>query len=151
MHISPHFTLSELTRSQTAMRRGLDNQPSPAALLALHDLARHILDPIRLHFGPFSPSSCYRSAALNRAIGSTARSQHVMGEAADIKIAAISNRALLDFIAAELPFDQLILEFLKADDPHHGWLHVSYRREQQRGEILTAQRSKGRVHYAALM
>lgn len=150
MNISRHFTLAELTRSQTALRRGIDNQPTPAALLALHGLAAHILQPLRAQFGPYSPTSCFRSPMLNAAIGSGPRSQHVLGEAADVKVAAISNLTLVDWIATNLPFDQLILEFATPNDPHSGWVHVSYSRSQQRGAVLRADRHKGVTRYAPL-
>ena len=150
MNISRHFTLAELTRSQTALRRGINNQPTPAALLALHDLAVHILQPLRARFGPYSPTSCFRSPMLNAAIGSGPNSQHVLGEAADVKIATISNLTLVEWIATNLPFDQLILEFTTHDDPHSGWVHVSYSRSQQRGAVLRADRHQGVTRYAPL-
>lgn len=150
MQISPHFSLAELTHSQTALRRNIANQPQPSQLLALHDLAKHVLEPMRARFGPFSPSSCYRSAALNRAIGGAPRSQHMLGEAADVKIPTISNLDLADWVIAHLAFDQLIVEFYHPDDPHQGWLHISYRRDTCRREVLSAQRVDGRLTYAAL-
>lgn len=150
MQVSPHFTLAELTRSQTALRRGIANQPDPSHLLALHALATHVLEPIRAYFGPFTPTSCYRSAALNRTIGGARRSQHMLGEAADIKLPSVSNRELADWVTAHLEFDQLILEFYRPDAPHHGWVHVSYRTGQCRGEILSGRLVDGEITYAAL-
>lgn len=150
MQVSPHFTLAELTRSQTALRRGIANQPDPAHLLALHGLAIHILEPMRAVFGPFSPSSCYRSAALNRAIGGAPRSQHMLGQAADIKLPTISNMQLAAWAHTHLPFDQMIVEFHDPADPHHGWLHISYREASRRGAVLTAQRCNGRMVYQPL-
>lgn len=148
MQVSPHFSLEELTRSQTALRRGIDNQPTPAQLLALNDLARDVLEPIRAQFGPFTPNSCFRSAALNRSIGGSRRSQHMKGEAADIKLPGITNLDLASWIVAELSFDQLIVEFHDPDVPHAGWVHVSYTREARRRDMLTAQRIDGKIVYA---
>lgn len=148
MHVSPHFTLQELTASQTALRRGIDNTPTPAQLLALCDLAWHILEPIRARFGPFSPNSCFRSAALNAAIGGAPNSQHMKGEAADIKLPGLSNHDLAEWIAAHVDFDQLILEFHDPDNAHAGWVHVSYARENRRGEMLQAQRRNAQPVYA---
>ena len=150
MQVSPHFTLVELTRSQTALRRCIANQPNPSHLLALCALAKHVLEPIRAYFGPFSPTSCYRSAVLNRAIGGARHSQHMLGEAADIKLPSVSNRELADWVAAHLDFDQLILEFYRPDDPYHGWVHVSFRQEHCRGEILSGRLIDGEITYAAL-
>lgn len=147
MQISSHFSLEELTRSQTALRLGIDNQPSPAQLLALADLSINILEPVRRHFGPFTPNSCFRSAALNRAIGGAPRSQHMKGEAADIKLPGITNVALGKWIVAELFFDQLIIEFHDPDAPHAGWVHISYARDACRRDILKTLRSGNKLIY----
>lgn len=128
MRLSKHFSLSELTRSQVAARRGIDNKPDDLALSNLVALARSILEPVRVHFGvPFSPSSGYRCPKLNRAVGSKSTSQHVLGEAADFEIPTVANRDLADWIKENLVFDQLILEFHNPDVADSGWVHCSYR------------------------
>ncbi len=137
MRLSKHFPLSELTKSQTAKRLGITNDPDNRVLGNLKALARHILEPVRLHYGiPFTPSSGYRCPKLNHAIGSSSTSQHVTGEAADFEIPTIANRDLADWIKDNLTFDQLILEFHNPDVADSGWVHCSYRAENNRGECL---------------
>lgn len=139
MRLSEHFTLAEMTRSQTATRRGISNQPDTEQQKRLEDLCIAILEPVRAHFGrPVRISSGFRSAALNRAIGGSQRSQHSKGEAADFEISGVDNRRVAKWIEANLPFDQLILEGAKRSDPNAGWIHVSFRREGARKSVLTA-------------
>lgn len=139
MNISPHFTLAEAIKSQTALRKGIDNKPDDAALTALKLVAEHILEPCRNHFArPFSPSSWYRGPELNRAIGSSDRSQHVKGQAVDFEIPGISNIELARHIADNLDFDQLILEFWVDGNPTAGWVHCSYvGPDRNRRDVLT--------------
>lgn len=126
MHLSPHFTLHELTRSQVALRRGLDNRPGPAEVENLRRLAGEILEPLRAEFAlPFAPSSGYRSPALNAAVGSRPSSQHILGQAVDFELPGISNLRVAQWIRRALTFDQLILEFHEIDDPSSGWVHCS--------------------------
>lgn len=137
MNLSPHFTLAELTRSQLAVRRGIDNTPPAPAIERLRLLCLHVLEPVRDRFGPFSPSSGYRSPSLNRLLGSKDNSQHCKGEAADFEIPGIANIEVARWIAAALDFDQLILEFYSETDPAAGWVHCSYKAVGNRKEILT--------------
>jgi len=137
MRLSRHFTLSELTKSQTAKRLGINNKPDSRALANLMALVCHILEPVRVHFGiPFTPSSGYRCLKLNRAIGSKSTSQHVKGEAVDFEIPTIANRDLADWIKENLTFDQLILELHNPDVADSGWVHCSYREGNNRCEYL---------------
>ena len=137
MRLSKHFTLLELTKSQTAERLGINNSPDNHALACLKALARHILEPARVHFGiPFTPSSGYRCPKLNRAVKSKPTSQHVRGEAADFEIPTIANRDLADWIKENLTFDQLILEFHNPDVANSGWVHCSYREGNNRNQCL---------------
>lgn len=147
--LSPNFRLSELTKSQTAIRRGIDNTPDDVAVAALIHLAENILQPVRDRYGvPFTPSSGYRCAELNAAIGGAADSQHTRGEAADFEVPSVSNLALARYIAENLDFDQLILEFHAPGDPHAGWVHCSYRNpDANRREVLTYD---GRVYTRGL-
>lgn len=140
MQLSKHFHLREFTRSQTAARRGIDNQPGPAAIAALTGLCAAVLEPVRRQFErPVVVNSGYRSALLNRAIGGARTSQHVLGEAADIEIPGLANAELAQWIAAQLDFDQLILEAHQPGDPASGWVHVSLAKGRaQRRQILTA-------------
>lgn len=118
------FTKAELTRSDTARIRGIDNTPTPEASAALDALMWNVLDPIRRMWGkPIIVNSGYRCPKLNAAIGGSATSQHMKGEAADITAGdPTKNKELFDMIAqSAIPFDQLI------DEKNYRWIHVSYR------------------------
>ena len=118
-----HFTLTELTRSATARRLGIDNTPSPEAVAALTQLVDNVLDPLREAWGaPLYVTSGYRCPALNRAVGGVPHSRHILGQAADVTTGTIDgNRRLWQLLQSlHLPVDQVINE--------HGfrWLHISY-------------------------
>lgn len=118
------FTKSELTRSDTARILKIDNTPTPEASAALDALMWNALDPIRRMWGkPIIVNSGYRCPKLNAAIGGSATSQHMKGEAADITAGdPTKNKELFDMIAqSAIPFDQLI------DEKNYCWIHVSYR------------------------
>lgn len=137
MKLSEHFTLAEATKSQAAVRLGIDNAPPLDVVAKLEAVAVNILEPCRANFATqFSPSSWYRSPALNYAIGGADISQHVKGEAVDFEIPGVSNERLARWIADNLEFDQLILEFWKPDDPTAGWVHCSYVASGNRRDIL---------------
>jgi len=140
MQISEHLLLSELTRSESAKRRGLSNMPTPAHIENLKVLAANIFEPIRAHFNvPIHISSGYRSDELNRAIKGSKTSQHCKGEAVDIDMdgTGISNYQIFDFINDNLKFDQLIWEFGTKENP--SWVHVSFAANgKQRGQVLRA-------------
>lgn len=140
---SAHFTFAELTRSQTAIRRGIDNTPPVEACGALVLLAERVLEPIReLVGGPLNVSSGYRCPRLNTLIGGAAESQHILGQAADFTSWTSNTNVFEGILASDVPYDQLILEFGDL-----GWVHVSYR-ANPRHEALTAHRDgRGRVVY----
>ena len=138
MRLSGHFSLSELTKSQTATRKGIENTPLPEHIESLTDLCLQILEPTRRHFGkPMVITSGYRSTDLCIAIGSNPNSQHAKGEAADFEMFGEDNKALATFIKNELIYDQLILEYWKEGDPSSGWVHCSYNRNNNRKQSLT--------------
>ena len=139
MRLSPHFTLQEMTKSQTAQRQGISNIPNKAHVASLQALCREVLEPIRDNFKrPITITSGYRSKELCKAIGSSAKSQHAKGEAADFEIRTIPNIDLAKWIRDNLEFDQLILEFYDGIDPNSGWVHVSYRADgKNRKQCLT--------------
>lgn len=140
--LSAHFTLEELTRSETAQKRSIPNTPDAAAAERLRLLAQRVLEPLRQLYGlPLRVNSGYRSPALNAAVGGAKNSQHVRGEAADITAGSPEkNRLLLGLCLAyadgTLPFDQLIAE--KCDErgcPR--WLHISHSQTgKQRGQVI---------------
>ena len=126
--LTPHFSLTEMTKSQTAIRKGIRNNPSPQAVARLHRLCVQVLEPVRVHFGrPVVVNSGYRSVELNRAVGGSATSQHCKGEAADIEVIGVRNGDVAIWIRDNLKFDQLILEAYDRRNPSSGWVHVSLR------------------------
>lgn len=140
-----YFTYEELTRSETAIRRDIDNSPSKAVKARLSALVEHILDPIREHYGkPVIVTSGYRCPELNRAIGGSTTSDHCAGAAADFTVAGVSNYEVCEWIRDNLDFRQLIYEFGES-----GWVHCSYLDLHNGKSILSATRSKGRTVYLA--
>jgi len=138
MRLSPHFTLSELTKSHTAIRLGIDNQPDENQTQNLKRVAENILEPVRVHFAkPFSPSSGFRCLELNTAIGSKPTSQHTKGEAVDFEVPGFPNREVAIWVRDNLEFDQLILEFYNPEEPMSGWVHVSLKETDNRKQALT--------------
>lgn len=124
-----YFSIKELTRSTTARRLGIDNTPPASAVIALHQLVDHVLDPLREAWGgPIRVNSGYRCPQLNKAVGGTPGSQHQRGEAADITVGSRSgNRRLLALIKRlDLPVDQCI------DEKECRWIHVSHRTGRNR-------------------
>ena len=150
MRLSPNFTLKELIKSQTAERKGINNNPNEDNIENLQRLCEHILQPVRDHYGKVvSVSSGFRSPELCVAIGSSVNSQHASGQAADFEIYGVSNKELADYIADNLDFDQLILEYWKPEEPNSGWVHCSYKgADSNRKEYLRAVRgSTGKTSY----
>jgi hypothetical protein len=151
MKLSEHLNLSEVTRSETAKRRGISNEPTPEHLENFKKLAENIFEPIRKHFGkPIHLSSGYRSKALNTAIGGSLSSQHCKGEAIDIDMDGssngVTNRMVFDYIRTNLNFDQLIWEFGTKDNPD--WVHVSFSSTgKQRKQVLRAVKSGSKTAY----
>ena len=152
MKLSDNFSLSELTKSQTAERKGIDNTPGPNHQENLKSLCEMILQPVRDHFGQVvSVSSGYRSQELCVAIGSSTQSQHAKGEAADFEIFGVSNKKLADYIHENLDYDQLILEYWKKEDPNSGWVHCSYTNGNNRKQYLRAYKEDGKTKYEPVL
>ena len=150
MKLTDNFTLAELTKSQTAERCGIDNNPDKEHIENLQRLCNHILQPVRDYFQkPVTISSGYRSPELSQKIGSSSRSQHCKGEAADFEVPGVSNKELADFINENLDYDQVILEFHNPDEINSGWVHASYVGEGNRSEYLLAEKDEnGKVRYS---
>ena len=139
MKLTANFSLSELTKSQTATRKGIDNTPSPEHQENLKLLCEAVLQPVREHFGRVvTVTSGYRSPELCTAIGSKITSQHARGEAADFEIFGVSNKVLADYIHETLHYDQLILEYWNESDPNSGWVHCSFSEGKNRKQYLKA-------------
>jgi len=146
MKLSQNFSLRELTKSQTAERKGISNEPSEEHIENLKLLCTKILQPIRDEFGIVSVSSGYRSPALCEALGSKSTSQHARGQAADFECYGIANNKLFEWATKNLTFDQAILEFYTGE-PESGWIHMSYNENNNRGETLRAFRENNKVVY----
>lgn len=139
MKLCENFSLDELCKSSTATRFGIDNNAYDEDIIQnLKYVATNILQPVRDKFGvPFTPNSGYRSPTLNEAIKGSSKSQHCAGEAVDIEVPTIDNLVLAHWIAINLNFDQLILEYYTKGNPKSGWVHVSCLAEGNRKEVLT--------------
>ena len=140
-----YFTIKEMTKSATAQRKGINNDPSIQVCQSLTALIEKVLDPLREAYGkPIIVTSGYRCPKLNAIVGSTPSSQHVKGEAADIRSVQDTpeeNKKLFDLIVKlGLPFDQLINEY------NYDWVHVSFGARHRR-QKLKAVKKNGRTHY----
>ena len=143
--LTPHFARWEFTTSETAMRKGIPNEPSGIQWDALKELSTKILEPTREIVGPLHITSGYRSPELNQAIGGAKNSQHMEGEAADLIPYKGTLTDLFKWIYfSGLPWDQLIFE-------HKTWVHVSHSRMRlPRQEALVATKVNGRTAYAPI-
>lgn len=132
-----YFTIEELSHSATAVQKGIDNTPDGDSHQNLTALVTELLDPVRKTWGkPIRVNSGYRNQVLNKTVGGVTTSQHTKGEAADITTGIPSeNRKLFELITSMrkqnlVQFDQLI------DEKNYQWLHVSYRKGNNRNQIL---------------
>jgi zinc D-Ala-D-Ala carboxypeptidase len=153
MKLSKNLTLKEVTKSDTANRLGIDNTPEEFDIKNLRAIAEEVFQPLRDHFGvPLFVSSGFRSKKLNKAIGGSKYSQHMVGEALDIDAdvyGRVTNRELFMFIKENLIFDQLIWEF--GDDDTPDWVHVSYKEKgQNRKQVKRAYRDSKGVYYKVI-
>lgn len=145
MRLSQHFNLAEFTRSESAKRHGVSNNPTPEHLENIKVLCEKVLEPIRAKFGPINISSGYRSKVLNHYIGGSLKSQHCEGKAADIDqddMPGVTNKEIFEYIKNELEFDQLINEF------NYAWIHVSYNAGKNRKQVLDALKVNNKTVYA---
>lgn len=144
MQLTEHFTLEELTVSPTAKKLGLSNTPTAQHIENMKYCCEKILEPVRKHFGkPVQINSSYRAPAVNKAVGGSATSQHVNGQAIDFEIPGIDNKTVADWVADNLEFDQVILEFYSTGDKNSGWVHASIKKEGgNRKQRLIATKSK---------
>lgn len=139
MQLSKNFSLDELIASQTAARMGIDNTPTDEVIRNLKALCDNILQPLRDSLNlPIVISSGYRSPELNRAVGGVSNSEHMFGKAVDLTVPGQPNKAIAQYIIdANFPFNQLILEFYRVENPYYGWVHCSYSLDGNKGEIYT--------------
>jgi len=135
LKLSPNFHLDEFVTSQTAARRGIDNRPTPEVIKRLRNTAKN-LEKVRAVLGkPILISSGYRSPALNKAVGGSATSDHMTGDAADFISPGFGSPIAVcrAIVAAGIKFDQLIEEGT--------WIHISFG-PRMRGQILTMRNGK---------
>ena len=151
MKLTANITLDEMTKSDIAERKGINNNPSPKQIDNLKALAVNILQPVRSEFDkPLIIRSGFRCAELNIEIGSSINSQHCADNnsaAADFEIPGVDNKELAQWIRDNLIWDQIILEFYKEGEPSSGWVHCSYSSDLNKKESLIAYREDGKVKY----
>jgi hypothetical protein len=147
MQLSANFTLGEMTRSQMALRLGIDNTPDEYAIASLKRLCAEVLEPARVLLGcPLHSDSGYRAVVLNTAVGGATDSEHLYGRADDILPIGRPLPECFDILRrSNLPFDQLIFEC-------NAWLHLGIAPlgAPIRREVLTATGSPGRWRYTCV-
>ena len=150
--ISDHVSYKEGVRSNTAIRRGIDNTPNDEQLKNMELIAENIFEPLRAYVGgPIKINSFFRCPELNKAIGGSNRSQHCKGQAMDIDdtFGRCTNAEMYHFIKEHLDFDQMIWEF--GDDDNPNWVHISYVSEDKnRNRCLKAYREDGKTKYMVI-
>jgi len=152
MKISDHISYTEAIKSNTAIRRGIDNTPGDYEITNMVGIAENIFEPLRKWVGgPIKINSMFRCEELNTAIGGSSRSQHCQGRAIDVDdtFGNKTNAEMFNYIKENLNFDQLIWEF--GDDANPDWVHVSYvSKEENRNRILKASRINGKTTYTII-
>ena len=150
--ISKNISYKEGVYSNTAIRRGIDNDPNEEQLENMKLIANEVFEPLRVWVGgPIKINSFFRSPELNTAIGGSKTSQHCKGQAMDIDdtFGKATNAEMYHWIKEHMDFDQMIWEF--GDDDNPNWVHVSYvSPEKNRNRCLKAYKEKGKTKYAVI-
>ena len=144
--ISKYLNYEEATKSQTATRLGIKNEPNPQQLEAMKYVAVNVFDKVREFVGgPLHASSFFRSEKLNAAIGGSSKtSQHMKGEAIDIDCDTFghgTNQGIFDYIRVNLEYDQVIGEYPDAKGKW-SWVHVSLKKSGNRKQVLVKLKDK---------
>lgn len=148
MNLTANFTLSEMVKSETALRHGMDNTPGEVEIENLKRLCEQVLQPVREHFKTgVKVNSGFRHPEVNAKVGGSKTSDHCKGQAADIEIPGIPNADLAIWIMDNLQYTQLILEFYTPGIPDSGWVHVSYDPANLKKQNLTAVKKDGKTVY----
>jgi zinc D-Ala-D-Ala carboxypeptidase len=148
MKLSPNFSLAEMIKSETALRKELDNTPGDAEIANLTALAVNVLQPVRDAFNKgVKVNSGFRHPEVNAAVGGSRTSDHCKGQAADIEIPGVANADLAQWIVDNCEFRQVILEFYTPGIPDSGWVHVSYVEGDNKKQVLTAMKENGKTVY----
>jgi len=146
--ISKNITYKEATHSETAIDKGVDNNPNVVQIESMRNVAEKIFQPVREHFNkPMRINSFFRSKELNKAIGGSGSSQHCKGEAIDVKgLSGLTNKEIFDYIRENLEFDQLINEY------DYKWIHFSLKLEGgNRSQVLEAYKNEsGKTKYKSI-
>ena len=138
MKLSKNFSLQELTKSDTAIRKSIDNTPSDEVLSNLTSLCNMVLQKVRDSHGVVTVTSGYRSPELNKAIGGSTTSDHCKGCAVDFEVPGLDNKELALWVQDNLTFKQLILEFYEDGIPNSGWVHCSFEEGNNDNQVLRA-------------
>lgn len=121
--LTPHFSYQEMTHSDWAEKRNIDNTPDELQLAALTNICRVLGEPLRAAFGPIVVTSGFRSERVNEGVHGVGNSRHLRGEAMDIRIGTVERgRQMFLFIRDHVDFDQLLFEY---DRQGAMWLHCS--------------------------
>lgn len=141
MNLTPHFTKSEMEKSNTAIRKGLSNVCPDDLLPNMQNVAEH-LELIRAHFdAPVRVLSCYRSPKVNKAVGGSKTSAHRFAMAADCTVDGVSIFDLCKWCADNVPeYDQIIAEFGE-------WMHIGFTNGTPRKQLLTAVKEGDKTVY----
>jgi zinc D-Ala-D-Ala carboxypeptidase len=149
MQLSRNFSLQELTKSDTAIRKGIDNEPNADQIDKLKTLCEKVLQPVRDHFGRVKVTSRipeHLSCALPLAV-EFELSQHAKAEAVDFEVLGVDNAEVADWVYANCETDQLILEYYTPGEPNSGWIHASYIPFQPRAQYMRAYREDKKTKY----
>ena len=144
MNLSKHVTIAEFEGSGTAIARSIPNKMNEFEIERAKLLCENVFEPLRAYFNkPIKINSGFRSVATNKACGGAKNSQHTMAEAMDVNIGAKG----FHFIKDNLVFDQLIWEF--GTDSNPAWVHVSYKKTNNRKQVLKASKKNGKTIYTS--
>jgi zinc D-Ala-D-Ala carboxypeptidase len=148
MKLSSNFSLAEMTKSDTALRLDMENEPDDDHITNMQALAENVLQKVRDHFGKgVKVNSGFRHPDVNAKVGGSKTSDHCKGMAADIEIPGIANADLAQWIVDNCEFRQVILEFYTPGIPDSGWVHVSYNPDDNKKQVLTAMKENGKTVY----
>lgn len=153
MKLTQNFSLEELTRSDTAERKGIDNSPTAEHIHNLAELCENVLQPLRDKVKhSIRVTSGYRSEKLNNAIGGSKTSEHSFGKAADIKLIIDgenkSEILYLSILEMNIPFRQMIWEF--GDNETPSWVHISFNKDDNKKQTLKAYKDNGKTKYSTI-
>ncbi len=131
-NISKHITFNEATKSPTAIRNGIKNEPNAQELSNMKLVAEKCFEPLREWYGkPIKVNSFFRCDKLNTLVKGSKTSQHVEGKAIDMDAGSKQeNKKLFEWCKANLVFDQIINEY------DYSWVHISYNASKNRNQIL---------------